>query len=243
MRRILIPGILFLLTSGALASSAGDDDAATREEDGRSFRRAVGQHYRVDDDAVARARKHGIPDDELPVVFHIAGAAHVEPEAVIEMRRKGRKSWMDVSAHFGLTAESFYAPTKKIHGPPYGKAYGYYRNKKRGEWASIQLDDSAIVHLTHVKFLSKHYGLTPDEVIEQQGKGAGLVGLHASVKKRHDGKGSGGPHADGKKGARGGPARDDHPADRGARGHGKGDKDANGSNGSKGRGKKKGAGV
>ena len=158
---------------------------------------------------------------------------------------------MDVSAHFGLTAESFYAPTKKTHGPPYGKAYGYYRNKKRSEWASIQLDDSAIVHLTHVKFLSKHYGLTPDEVIEQQGKGAGLVGLHASVKKRRDRKESGGSHADGKKGAHGGPARDDRPADRGARGHGKDDQGAGrgdsprgkDAKGSKGRGKKKGAGA
>lgn len=254
MRHILILGTILLLPSAVLAMADGDGAGAGGEDD-RGFRRAVGEHYRVGNDAVTDARKRGIPDDELPVVFHIARSARVRPEAVIEMRRKGGKSWMEVSAHFGLTAESFHTPTEKDHGPPYGRAYGYYKNKKRSQWASIRLDDSAIVHLTNLKFLSKHYDLTPDEVIQQHRPGAGFARFHASVKSHHAKKKAAGPHA-GDEGA-GRKADPRHGSDRGAKGRGRGGEKGGddgakgrgkdrkgGDDGSKGRGKgKKGAGV
>jgi hypothetical protein len=67
-------------------------------------------------------------------------------------------------------------------GHPYGKALGYYKNRKREEWASLTLTDDEVVGLVNVKFLSAHYGLAPDEVIKLRKEGDGFVKLSAQVK-------------------------------------------------------------
>jgi hypothetical protein len=164
-------------------SSAEVNVGATFTEDGlKEFHLAIGEFYTVPEKEIVVVKKKGVPEDELPVVFYIAARADVTPEAVIALRLKGI-SWMDISVHFGLGADVYYVETKKDLGPPYGKALGHFKNHKRKEWSQITFTDSEIVSLVNLKFLSEHYGYSPDQIGEMSGKGDNFVNLNQKVKK------------------------------------------------------------
>jgi len=63
------------------------------------------------------------------VVFFIADRAGLKPAPVIELRDL-KKSWLDITIHFGLSPEIYYVPVTVDPGPPYGKAYGYFKKHR-----------------------------------------------------------------------------------------------------------------
>ena len=136
---------------------------------GDSFYMAVGDYYRVPEREIVIIRDRRIPDEEIPVVLFISSRAHVSSQAVLDLRLEG-SSWMDISMHFGLEPEVFYVPVEGNYGPPYGKAYGYYRNHKKG-WNNVRLEDSDIVNFVNLRFVSEHYGTSPDKVIHMRSEG------------------------------------------------------------------------
>ena len=146
----------------------------------KEFHLAICEHYHVPEATVIVVRKD-LPDDDLPVVFFIAERAHVAPESVVALRARGM-SWMDVSLHYKLTAEVFHVHFVRDPGPPYGVAYGYYKNRKQSEWGAIRLADADVVHLVNVKFLAERHGCTPDEVVSFHAQGKGYVDVHVDMK-------------------------------------------------------------
>lgn len=163
-----------------LGISIGDDGL-------RSFYLAVGDYYRVPEREVVLVKRKRVPHEEIPVVFFIANRAHVSVGAVIDLRLKGT-SWMDISLRFGLGPDIFYVPVKKVGGPPYGKAYGYYKNKPRKQWKTIRLGDADVVNFVNLRFISEHYGFAPEEIISMRSKGKNFLTIHTEVKKRKNEK-------------------------------------------------------
>ena len=182
MRNILIVAALavfFVIPSFAADVNLG----VSLDNDGlKGFYLSIGEHYRVADKEIVAARKNNIPNEEMPVAFFLARQANTSPEAVIKLRLGG-KSWMDITAHFGLSAEIFYVPLKQVSGPPYGNAYGHFKNKNRKEWKNIRLTDPDIVNFVNLKFISEHYGCSPDEVVKMREKGNDFISINSEVKK------------------------------------------------------------
>jgi hypothetical protein len=178
--------IAFLLFIGVLVIGYGFADDFTlgvsADKDGvKDFHLAIGSHYKVSEKAIALGKKKGLQDNELPVLFYLSAQTGKKPEALLELRRKG-KSWMDISFHFGLGAGAFYVPLKEVKGPPYGKAYGHFKNTPRKKWNSIVLTDADIVNFVNLKFLSVHYGCSPDEVVKMKAKGKSFASINAKIK-------------------------------------------------------------
>ena len=158
-----------------------------QDDEHRSFYVAVGDYYRVPERSLIVVRERQIPDDEVPVVFFIAQQARVSPEAIIDLRLK-RKSWMDITLHHGLSPQIFYVPLAVDPGPPYGKAWGYYKKKPKNKWKEIRLADADIVNFVNLKFVSGHYGYSPDEVVKMRGSGKSFVKINSEIKKGKEGK-------------------------------------------------------
>ena len=148
----------------------------------KEFYFAIGDHYKAPEKEVVIVRKRGIPDDDLPVVFFLSKRAGVSPGVIIDLHFGG-KSWMDITFHYGLTAEIYYVEVKKVKGPPYGKAYGHFKNKPKKDWKTIKLVDADIVNFVNLRFLSEHYGYSPDEIISMRSKGESFAKINAKVKK------------------------------------------------------------
>jgi hypothetical protein len=158
------------------------------DEDGiKSFYLAVGEQYKVPEREVIIVRERNIPNDELPVVFFIASRASVAPDAVVKLRLTG-KSWMEITLHFGLSPAIYYVAFDKDPGPPYGKAWGHYKNKKKEEWKTIRLADDDIVNFVNVKFMCERHGYTPAQVISIRSKGESYVLVNTNIKKQKEGK-------------------------------------------------------
>lgn len=115
-------------------------------------------------------------------MLFIAQRARVSPEVIIDMRLRNM-TWMNIMLHYRLSPEILYIPVKKVHGPPYGKAYGYYKNKPRKEWKRIVLDDEDIINLVNLRFISTHHKYPPEAIIEMRSKGKEFIEINENIKK------------------------------------------------------------
>lgn len=186
-------------TAFSVAASVGD------------FHVAVSNYYHVPQREVILVRERRIRDDELPVVFFIAQRARVAPATIVDLRLRGL-SWWDISVRYGIGPEVYYVPVAVAPGPPYGKAWGHYKKKPKKQWNTIVLSDDDVVNLVHVRFLSDHYRIPPERVIEVRGRQRDIVAVNYEV----SGRGSKG-HRENAQGDR----DDDRDDDRG-NGNGKG---------------------
>ncbi len=205
----------FLAVLGVLAAAPSLGRAATSVSVGVSvgdngiegFHLAACRHYHAKPEAVAFIRARRIPDDHVPVVLFIADHARCTPDAVVALRLRGM-SWFDISLHYGLSVDLFHVETRGDYGPPYGRALGHFKHRKRNEWGAIRLADDDVACLVNLRFLSAHHGCSADDVLKLHAKGESPFGLHGKLKAKGgpakdgpakaDGKG---PKADGKGGA------------------------------------------
>jgi len=185
MRKVLISLVLIFFI-GCITASTGQADVSfglsVGDEGIKSFYLAVGEHYQVPEKEIVVVKQKNIPNEEMPVVFFLAKRAGTSPEVIIKLRLGG-KSWMEITAHFGLSAEIFYVPVKEVSGPPYGKAYGHFKNRKKNQWREIKLNDVDIVNFVNLKFISEHYGCTPDEVVKMRENGKNFIDINTEIKK------------------------------------------------------------
>jgi hypothetical protein len=150
----------------------------------KGFYLGVGEYFRVPQREVIIIRERQIPVEEIPVVLLVAQRARVAPASVINLRLGG-KSWLDITIHYGLSPEIYYVhvPATVRVGPPYGKAYGHYKNKPKKEWKTIVLRDDEVINLVNLKFVSEHYGHPAEEVIKLRSKGKNFVVINHEVRK------------------------------------------------------------
>lgn len=182
-RSIIVMGCILLFLGAAQVRAADISAGVSIDEDGLSgFYLSIGEHYQVEEKQIVVIRKQNISDEEMPVVFFLAKRAGVEPGVIVKLRISG-KSWMEITADFGLTAEIFYVPVSRDPGPPYGKAYGHFKNRERATWGEIWLTDTDIVNFVNLRFISEHYDYSTDEIIRMREKGADFVMINTEVKK------------------------------------------------------------
>ena len=185
MRTLIIFLVLVFATLGNTTpqARAGVELGISIGEEGlRNFYLSVGDYYRVPEREVIIIRERGILYEEIPVVFFIARRAHVAPGVIVDLRLR-RMSWMDITFHYGLSPEIYYVPLRVAPGPPYGRAYGYYKKWHRKEWRKVRLGDDDVVNLVNLKFASEHYGYSPEEVIKMRSGGRNFVEINEEIKK------------------------------------------------------------
>lgn len=187
MRKLLTTALLGLLVVGAAATTRADVNAGISvDSDGlKSFYVAVGEEYQAPEREILVAREHKITDDELPVLFFIANRAGVESKAVLDLRLSGL-SWMEVSLHFGLRANVFYIDVPGEFGPPYGKAFGHFKNRSRRQSREIRLGDPDIINLVNLRFMSERYSWSPEKVIKMRENGESFVAINAGIRKARE---------------------------------------------------------
>jgi len=145
------------------------------------FHVAVANYYHVPEREVIVIRERRIPDDEIPVALFIARHAGVPWGRVVDMRLRG-DSWWNISVRLGVSPDVYYVPVAVVSGPPYGRALGHYKKKHRKEWRTIVLTDADVVNLVELRFLSEHYRVAPERIIELRGSNRDFVAIHAHVR-------------------------------------------------------------
>lgn len=196
MRRLSLLAIatLFSFTSiihFSQATERVDIDGTFVNGDLTGFYLGVGEYFKVPQQQIVVIQQQRIPPQEIPVVLYLAQQARVNPDAIVSLRLSGR-SWLDITLHFGLTPDIYYAPIRQ--GPPYGKAYGYYKNKTK-------LSNNDIIILTNTQFIAGNYRYSPDYVFDLYNQGNNFITINnqartgknqlKSDKQKNNGNGNG----------------------------------------------------
>lgn len=168
----------------SLAGSAVNKAADAAAE---SFLNSISEYYSVPKTEVVVVKERRIPEEELPVVFFLAQKANVPSKTISDYRLKGQ-TWLQISNRYGFGPESYYVPLRDNTevGPPYGKAYGYYKNKPKKDWKHIKLGDDDIVNLVNLKFISGHYGYPAEKVIDMRKGNKEFKHIGANIEKERD---------------------------------------------------------
>lgn len=146
------------------------------------FHLAISEHFKVPEPDILKIRDRHIPDEQIPVVLFLAAMAHVPPLTIIDLRLAG-KTWLDISLRFGFGPDIFYVPVKEVvKGPPFGKAYGHYKNKPKKDWKNIALDDDDVVNLVNLRFLSEFHKYSPEDIIRMRTEGKNFVTINERVR-------------------------------------------------------------
>lgn len=152
-----------------------------------NFYLSIGDYYRVPESRVVYVRdRYPRHDEELPVIFFLSSRARVDPQVILDLRTRKRMSWLDITFHFGLSPEIYYIPVRRV-GPPYGKAYGYYK-KHGNDYNRVVLADSDVVNLVNLRFMSDYHGVDPEVIMDRRGKGEKFIVMNDALrleKKNH----------------------------------------------------------
>jgi hypothetical protein len=183
---------LMLLTILILALPASAQNVSTgisiSNGELKSFYLAIGDFYHVPEPQVVQVKQHyRVRDEELPVVFYLSSCAHVNPDVIIDLRLRQKMSWLNITFHYGLTPEIYYVPVQRV-SPPYGKAYGHYKQHGH-DYKKVALADEDVVNLVNMRFISDYHRVAPENVMDMRGQGKKFVAINEEVR-----QGKGGHH-------------------------------------------------
>jgi hypothetical protein len=185
MNRILAWCAAFVVVQGVAGAQVRDLDLGLSFADGslRGFYLTISDHYGVPARQVVELQqRYRCPVDELPVVYFLSARAHVAPAVIIGLRA-GRMSWLDIAFHYHLRPDIFFVPVSAERiGPPYGRAYGYYRKQGPSrDPRAFAITDSEVVDLVNLRFLSEHYGVRPETVMAMRSEGRPFVAIAEAI--------------------------------------------------------------
>ena len=178
---ILLPALLIALGL-ALPARATDPLTSAITAGTSEFMKGVAEQFKSSPTTTAALKAVGIKEEELPLLFMIAQASNKRPEE-IALQRKSGKSWNDIMVANKVSPETIYAPATGPVGPPYGNAYGYFRNRQQKDWKNIKLTDAEAVGLANVKYLSQRHKVPPEEVIRRKTAGKSFATVDEDIEK------------------------------------------------------------
>ena len=188
IRKGIVCILFFLFSSLLFAGFSVDVDlgiGATVNDNDLYFRINARYFDRDPDYVFAAARKLRAPDREVPIIFFLAYHSKKDVDAIIQMS-KGGHSWWDVSLKLGIPVSVYFMDIPFDPGPPYGKAYGYWKKHKRNPAQRVILSEREMYDLISLQIACNYYGLPPRDVIKRRQDGRDFkVILTDEYKQRH----------------------------------------------------------
>ena len=160
-------------------------------------------------------RRFSNPDD-LAVFLYLSSRTRIAPEAIFSYRRNGL-SWYDIGVRIGVPVDVWYVPVERDPGPPYGRAYGYWRKHQRDPHYVVRLSDRDVRDLVCVRMAHEYYGVSPEVAMDWRRDGRDVRSIMTREYRTRHGHDHGDQYA----------RRNDHD-DEDDQGHGRGNKHGHG---------------
>jgi len=103
---------------------------------------------------------------DLPVVLFLAHECGRPPAYIVDLRAQGL-SWSVVFNRVGVRPDVLFYGIDRDPGPPYGRAWGYWRKNPRG----VRLSDSDIAGLAQVQIGARTARLAPYDIARARARG------------------------------------------------------------------------
>jgi len=191
-RKVLLAAVAALALCVPQARAAVDVafGAAVNVNDNTSLFFGVSSRYFNREPRVVETWSQRVPDpDDLSVLMFLAARSGRSVDAVFAMRRTGL-SWWDVSIRLGVPADVWFVPVERP-GPPYGKAYGYWRKHGR-DTRAYRIDDRSCRDLVAVRMMHDYYGIPAERAMDLRRDGRRIDSLVGDEYRTRHGNGKGG---------------------------------------------------
>lgn len=129
-------------------------------------------------------------DEEIGCALYLAHVSHRPVEEIVAMRRRGM-AWFDILVALRLPVDVVVVTVDRDYGPPYGKAWGYWAKRKKGERVVLRLTDDEFVRFVNVKIAARVYGVPESAVVAEL---SGTPDFAAWVHTKEKGHGKGKEH-------------------------------------------------
>jgi len=161
--------VIAVVAAGSSTARAGVDVSfgvnVPAGDDGRLFFSISSRYFDREPRVVdGWGRRFADPDD-LTVFLYLCSHTRLTPEAVFAYRRNGL-SWYDVGVRIGVPVDVWYVPVARDPGPPYGKAYGYWKKHQRDPRYVVRLSDRQARDLVCVRMAHEYYGVSPEVAMD-----------------------------------------------------------------------------
>lgn len=116
---------------------------------------------------------------DLPIVLLLARESGKPLDQIVGWRAEGL-SWSVIFGRAGVPVQVLFAGMDRDPGPPYGKAWGYWKKDPRG----VRLSDNDIAGLAQIQIASRLTGDAPSELARARGRGRSVAVVVAESKGR-----------------------------------------------------------
>jgi hypothetical protein len=143
-------------------ANIGDDELCLR----------INAHYFEKDPEYVRTavRKHKMYE-YYPIVLFLSYHSQKDVDFIVSLRQQ-ELSWWEISSKLGVPVSAYYLDVGlKPVGPPYGKAYGYWKKHKKNPKYKFKLTDEEVFDLISLKMISSYYGMNAEDVIKSRKAG------------------------------------------------------------------------
>jgi hypothetical protein len=137
--------------------------------------------------AVEVVKRCRAPEDDYPVILLLARASRRPPEEILRLRLD-YLSWSDIMLRLNVPPAVLFAGIDRDPGPPYGKAWGHWRKKPRGERFVIR--DREVIDLAKIQVAAGYHRVSPYTIIAERNKGVTVEHYVAERNRGRYGKGT-----------------------------------------------------
>ena len=194
--RLLLPAILLLAGTVVTARAAVEFDITAGlplGDDDRIFLNVTNSYYAPQRaEAVSVIRRCPDPVDDYPAVLLLARASHRSPAAILDLRLGGL-DWAEVMYRMHVSPSVLFVGMDRDPGPPYGKAWGTWKQNPRGR---LEIKDRHFVELAKLRVSAGAFGVSPYAVVAERRNGTryeNYVAERHRERARGRGKGEGNP--------------------------------------------------
>ena len=117
--------------------------------------------------ATALVQRAASPVDDFPVILLLARAGRRSPEEILKLRRE-YLSWSDIMFRMNISPSALFTGINRDPGPPYGKAWGYWKKHPRER---LVIRDRDVVGLAKLQVASARHRVSPYTLIAERNKG------------------------------------------------------------------------
>jgi hypothetical protein len=132
--------------------------------------------------AVDLVQRSPDPVNDYPVVLLLARASKRSPQEILR-QRLDRDSWSDIMFRQNISPAVLFAGLDRDPGPPYGKAWGYWRKHPRGE--RLEIRDRDVAELAKLQVAAGYHHVSPYTIITERKRG---ITVEQYVEKRNRGR-------------------------------------------------------
>lgn len=175
---------------GAAPAAAGVDVAFGADvpvgDDARLFFSISSRYFDRDVRAVEDYSRRYYPNpDDLSVALFLSSHCDRSPEWFFSLRKEGL-GWFEIGNRCRVPFDSWFVPVSQDPGPPYGKAYGYWKKHKKNPKTRVVLTDADCRNLVAVRVAHEYYGVPVRTAMEWRASGTRVDRVMAGeYRKRH----------------------------------------------------------